>query len=206
MENSGNNLSAVDKVINYVKTKPIRSVLIFVFIVLPVLSAIFGTHSKKEKVEETYVSAPISQVEDKTKKVEADAEISVPSTNELPKFVLACGYGDGVKTYRVVSDGSAIYYATTSDLDATRKSTNLKIRDKVIEWDLTTKLAKESNSMRLHRDTLNLYKIENDEKMLKYIAKEELYNCQSIDDSEITTTMKLKYENSPGIPKLENKI
>jgi hypothetical protein len=42
--------------------------------------------------------------------------------------------------------------------------------------------------------------------MLKYIAKEELYNCQSIDDSEITTTMKLKYENSPGIPKLENKI
>ena len=86
MENSGNNLSAVDKVINYVKTKPIRSVLIFVFIVMPVLSAIFGTHSKKEKATEATVSSSNSQeIKEKT----ADKNESIePAIKEDKNFLI----------------------------------------------------------------------------------------------------------------------
>jgi len=87
MENSGNNLSAVDKVINYVKTKPIRSVLIFVFIVLPVLSAIFGTQSKKEKVTDANLSASNSQVNKETNEAFKyrwkHEEIKDPMTDKL---------------------------------------------------------------------------------------------------------------------------
>ena len=81
MENSGDNSSAMHKFINYVKTKPIRSVLIFVFIVLPILSAIFGTNSKKEKVTETNTSTS-STAENKEKTAEANVSNSNNQENK----------------------------------------------------------------------------------------------------------------------------
>jgi hypothetical protein len=67
LENSGNNLSAIQKLTSYVKTKPIRSVLIFVFIILPALSGIFGTHSKKEKSSDAnIVASNLEENKDKT--------------------------------------------------------------------------------------------------------------------------------------------
>lgn len=222
MENSGNNLSVVDKVINYVKTKPIRSVLIFVFIVLPILSAIFGTHSKNEKATEAVVSTS-STAENKDKSTEnnvnnsntqennekvSQANVRASDSQEIPKFVLACSTGSGPSVYRVVSDGSAIYFASVlneQNLDATKKSINVKINNRTIEFELTSRMKKDSNSARLHRDSLDFYTIEHDEFNLKYSPKERLFNCQTIEDFEIANTLKFRYEKSLGEAEQEKK-
>ncbi len=118
---------------------------------------------------------------------------------ELPKFVLACSTGNGPPGYRVVSDGSAIYFASTlneQNLNSTKKSINIKINNRTIEFELTSRLKKESKSARLHRDTLNFITIENDEFNLQYESKERVFNCQTIEDSEITNTLKSYYKKS----------
>jgi hypothetical protein len=129
------------------------------------------------------------------------AYTQTPSTKsqDIPKFVLACSTGNGSPVYRVVSDGTAIYFASIlneQNLDATKKSINIKINNRTIEFELTSRLKKDSKSARLHRDSLNFFTIENDEFNLKYESKERLFNCQTIEDSEILNTLKSRYKKS----------
>ena len=117
----------------------------------------------------------------------------------LPNFVLQCTDVNSKSTYRLASDGNAIYFANIEnklDLKATNKSVSTLVEPRVIrmvfqEGDVDNRIFKMA---RPEGDTYEVQGVLARDTLALSIGNRN-YSCRKINDVEITQSLKSAYEN-----------
>ncbi len=126
---------------------------------------------------------------------------TIPQKPAIPKFTLACSTGGGQPWYRIVSNGTDIFYASVvneSNIRASKKSYEIQVSERAINIKLKSGEDDLTYYMDIDRSTLSV--------STKYFASKQLYppdgfsemnlSCQTVDDDSVFQTLKNGYDST----------